>query len=237
MNVNELTASSADDLAPETTAAIQHASPRYTANEELANVITHAIGAALSVAGLCVLVTMSALHGDVWRVVSFSVYGTSSTLLYLFSTLYHAFSSPRIKRAMRVCDHISIYLLIAGTYTPFTLVSLTGAWGWSLFGVIWGLALIGGTMKIFTTGRWRLASTLIYIGMGWVVLVAMKPLTEALPLGGLLWLTAGGLAYTAGVAFYSWRSLPYHHAIWHCFVLAGGICHFMAIYLYVLPMN
>lgn len=209
----------------------------YTPAEEAANYLTHGLGAAFSVAALGLLVTLAALYGDVWRVVSFSIYGSALFLLYTFSTLYHAVRSPQLKRVFRVLDHISIYLLIAGTYTPFTLVSMRGPWGWSLFGVVWGLALAGVVFKLFTTGRWGIASSIIYILMGWVVLIAFKPLIEAVPTPGVLWLFVGGCAYTIGVVFYTLKRMPYHHAVWHCFVLAGSVCHFIAIFLYVLPME
>ncbi len=205
--------------------------------EEAANFVTHVIGVVLSTAALSVLVTLASLYGDFWRVISFSVYGVSLVILYLFSTLYHAFRSPRVKRVFRILDHISIFLLIGGTYTPFTLVSLRGPWGWALFGVIWGLAVVGILFKTVMTGRWNTFSSIIYILMGWIVLIAFKPLMDVIPLPGILWLIAGGFAYTFGVAFYACKKLPYHHAIWHCFVLAGSACHFWAILFYVLPMN
>ena len=156
-------------------------------------------------------------------------------LLFSSSTLYHSFRNERVKHIFRVIDHSSIYLLIAGTYTPFVLVNLRGGWGWSLFGVIWGLALAGIVFQVFFVSRFRLLQTLIYLLMGWLVVIAVKPLLTRVPLPGLLWLLAGGLSYTVGALFYLWKELPYHHAVWHLFVLAGAICHYFAILFYVLP--
>ncbi len=209
----------------------------YKPKEEFANVITHFVGTLLSVAALSLLVTLAALYGDVWRIVSFSIYGAALVILYLSSTLYHAFRSPRLKHIFRILDHVSIYLLIAGTYTPFTLVSLRGTWGWSLFGTIWGCALVGIIFKIMMTGRWRIMSSIFYILMGWIVVIAFKPLIAAVPLPGVIWLIAGGCAYTFGIVFYINKQWLYHHAIWHCFVLAGSVCHFLAIFFYVLPLS
>lgn len=208
-----------------------------TLGEEIANSVSHGIGAGLSIAALAVLVTLAGMRGDAWRVVSFSVYGASMVLLYLASTLYHGFRNPLTKHVFHVFDHSAIFLLIAGTYTPFTLVTLRGAWGWSLFGVIWGLAFSGIIIKSVSFKRFRLLSVLVYVLMGWIALVALGPLLKALPTGGLLWLFIGGLCYTLGIGFYLWEKLPFHHAIWHLFVLGGSICHFFGIFLYVLPMQ
>jgi hemolysin III len=209
----------------------------YTRAEELTNSITHAVGLALSIAGLSVLVTLAATRGDVWRVVSFSVYGATLVVLYLASTLYHVIPGQRRKHVLRVIDHGAIYLLIAGTYTPFALVSLRGPWGWTLFGVIWGLALIGIVTKVFSIGRSPILGVGVYIAMGWIIVVVLKPTIAAVPPGGMAWLVAGGCAYTFGTVFYAWKKLPHHHAIWHLFVLAGSVCHFFAVLLYVLPMD
>lgn len=208
--------------------------PRYTVGEEIANGVIHGVGAGLSIAGLTVLVVLAALYGDVWRVVSFSIYGAALVMMFTASTLYHSFTSPGVKKVLRVIDHSMIYLLIAGTYTPFMLVTLRGPWGWSLFGIIWGLALAGIVMKIAMIGRHRILSTLTFVLMGWLCLIALKPMIANIPAPGMLWLAGGGLLYTFGVIFYVWRSLPYHHAVWHLFVLGGGMCHFFAILLYVL---
>jgi hemolysin III len=203
--------------------------------EETINALTHGLGVLLSVGGLTVLVVMAALRGDAWHIVSCSIYGATLVLLFSSSTLYHSFRSRRVKHVFRVIDHASIYLLIAGTYTPFVLVNLRGQWGWTLFGVIWGLALAGIVFQVFFVDRFRLAQTLIYLAMGWLVVVAVKPLFIHVPRGGLLWLLAGGLCYTVGAVFYLWKKLPYHHAVWHLFVLGGSVCHYFAILLYVLP--
>lgn len=208
---------------------------QYTLGEEIANSITHGIGAALSAAGLVILVVVAALNGDAWHVVSCAIYGASMIMLYTASTLYHSFQNPKIKHAMRILDHSSIYLLIAGTYTPFTLISLRGPWGWSLFGVIWGLALTGIIFKLYFTGRFNKISTVIYVLMGWIAVIAIKPMIEIVPFGGLALLFGGGLSYTFGVIFYVWKKLPYHHAVWHLFVLGGTVLHFFAILFFVLP--
>ena len=211
---------------------------RYTPGEEIASSVTHGVGAALGVAALAVLVTMAALRGDPWKVVSFSIYGVSLTLLYSASTLYHAVRGERLKKIFRCLDHASIYLLIAGSYTPFTLVTLRGGWGWTLFGLVWVLALAGIALTAMAAGRSgssKLTRVLLYVGMGWLVVVAIRPLVAAIPAAGMALLVAGGLFYTGGVVFYVARRLPFNHAIWHGFVLAGSICHFAAVYLYVLP--
>ena len=208
---------------------------RYSQSEEIANIVTHAVGALLGVAALAVLVTLGALKGDSWRVTAFTVYGTTIILLYLFSTFYHAARRPRIKTIFRYLDHSAIYLLIAGTYTPFLLVKMRGAWGWSLFGTIWGLAAMGIVFNFALIGRSRWISTVVYIGMGWLVIVAIKPLVASIAAGGITWLVAGGLSYTLGAVFYVWKKVPYNHAVWHLFVLGGSVCHFLAILFYVLP--
>ncbi|OGQ93886.1 MAG: hemolysin D [Deltaproteobacteria bacterium RIFOXYA12_FULL_61_11] len=207
----------------------------YPLGEEIANSVIHGIGTALGVAALSILVTLAGVYGDAWRVVSFSIYGTTLILLFLASTLYHSIQHTETKRFFRILDHSAIFLLIAGTYTPFTLVSMRGPWGWSMFGVIWGLALIGIVATLFIHDRGKLFTALIYVAMGWIVIIAFKPLVAALPLGGLIWLALGGVLYTSGVIFYVWKKLPFNHAIWHLFVLAASICHFFAMLFYVLP--
>ena len=208
--------------------------PHYTVGEEIANSLIHGIGAGLSIAGLTVLVVFAARYGDAWRVVSFSIYGAALVMMFTASTLYHSFQRPGVKRVLRIIDHSSIYLLIAGTYTPFMLVTIRGPWGWSLFGIIWGLALSGIVLKVVMIGRHRILSTLAFVIMGWLCVIALKQMIESIPLNGLMWLAGGGLLYTLGVVFYVWRSLPYHHAVWHLFVLGGGMCHFFSILFYVL---
>jgi len=172
-----------------------------------------------------------------WKVVSGAVFGSSIILLYTASSVYHALTHERAKQIMEIFDHIAIYFLIAGTYTPFTLVTLRESnpvIAWTIFGVVWGIALIGSITKINNTGKWRKLSTLAYILMGWIVVIAIKPLIAAMPLGGLLLLLAGGLLYTLGTVFYLWRIMPFHHAVWHLFVLGGTLCHFLCIQLYVM---
>ncbi|MCJ7500320.1 hemolysin III family protein [bacterium] len=208
---------------------------RYSLAEEVASSVTHGLGVVLSITALIILTTLAARSGDAWRVVSFSVYGSTLIMMYLASALYHSFQKPGVKKVLRYLDHSAIYLLIAGTYTPFTLVSLRGPWGWTLFGLIWGLAAVGLLMTIMGAGRSRILASLVYIGMGWLVVIAIKPLLETIPSGGITWLVAGGLSYTLGVVFYVWKKLPFNHAIWHLFVLGGSVCHFIAILLYVLP--
>ncbi|MCP3982475.1 MAG: hemolysin III family protein [bacterium] len=202
---------------------------------ELANGITHGVGFVLSQAALVVMVALAATRGSARHVVACSIYGATLVILYLASTLYHSVSEPRAKRILRIIDHIAIYLLIAGTYTPFTLITLRGAWGWSLFGTIWGMALVGSAFKLFFTGRYEKVSVAFYLGMGWVAVVSLEPLHSSLRGGGMAWLMAGGLAYTLGIVFYAWQSMRYHHAIWHVFVMLGSACHFFAVMLYVLP--
>jgi hemolysin III len=209
----------------------------YSPKEELANAMTHGLGAGAGVAALAILVTLAARQGDPWRIVSFSVYGATVVLLYLASTLYHAFQAPRLKFIFKGLDHEAIFLLIAGTYTPFSLVTLRGPWGWTVFGLIWGFALAGIIFETAFLGRFKRLVVVFYLGMGWMAVIAIKPLWAALPGGGLAWLGAGGLCYSFGVIFYLWKSLPYHHAIWHLFVLGGSVCHFFAILWYVLPMQ
>ncbi len=209
----------------------------YTLGEEVANGITHGIGATLSVAGLSVLVTLAAIYGDTWRVVSFSIYGSTLVIMYLASTFYHSFQSPRLKRVLRVADHISIYLLIAGTYTPFLLVNARGPLGWSMFGFIWGLALVGILSKAFIMERFKFLSVAVYVAMGWSIVLVLKPALAVIPIGGMVWMAIGGLAYTGGVVFYAWHRMPYNHAVWHLFVMAGSICHFFAVLFYVLPRS
>lgn len=210
--------------------------PSYTMGEELANAITHGIGALLSVAGLVILIVFAVIYGDVWHVVSCSIFGASLIMLYTASTLYHSFQGPRVKRFFRIMDHVSIYLLIAGTYTPFALVNLRGPWGWTLFGIIWGLTLFGIFFKVAFIGRFRVVSTIIYLAMGWLVIVAVKPVVELVAPGGLMLMAAGGLAYTLGVVFYAWKIMPFHHAVWHLFVLAGSAFHYFAVLFFVIPM-
>jgi hemolysin III len=207
----------------------------YSLREEIAHSAIHGVGIVLSLAGLAALVVTAHRTGDAGNVAASAVYGVTLFLLYLASTLYHSIPFPRAKRILRVLDHSAIYLLIAGTYTPVTLITLRGQWGWTLFGLVWGLAILGITLKVAAMGRFRGLSLALYIGMGWLVLVALGPLVQAIGRGGMVLLTLGGIAYTSGVVFYVWRRLPYHHAVWHAFVLAGSVLHFFAVLLYVVP--
>ena len=201
---------------------------------ERLNSFTHLLGAVIALAGLVVLVVFASLKGDVWRIVSFSIYGTSLFLLYLFSTLYHG-TIGSLKAVFKKLDHIGIYLLIAGSYTPFVLVSLKGVWGWSLFGVIWGLAVIGILLDCFSSDERRIIQVIIYVLMGWIALIAIQPLIESLSMAGFLWLLGGGLFYTIGIIFYIMDLKKFHfHGIWHLFVLAGSATHYFTIMYYVL---
>jgi hemolysin III len=208
---------------------------RNLIREEIANSVTHGIGLALSVAGLAVLIVLACIKGGALHIISCSAYGVTLVTLYTASTLYHSFRSPRLKHAFKIIDHCSIYLLIAGTYTPFTLVMLRGGWGWSLFGLVWSLSFCGVIFKLFCVNRFKILSTVVYVLMGWLAIIAIKPILTLLPLGCILLLFAGGLFYTIGVVFFAWERLPYHHAIWHVFVVAGSILHFLAVIFYVIP--
>ena len=197
--------------------------------EELASALTHGVGAIAALAAGSVLITLAALWGDGWQLGAAIVFGTCLLLLYLASTLYHSFQQPAIKGRLKVFDHCAIYLLIAGTYTPFTLIALRGPWGWGLFAAIWALALAGVVFKLFFTGRFKRLSTLVYVAMGWLVLVAIKPVLAALDAWTFGWLMAGGVFYTLGTVFYHRESIPYSHAIWHLFCIAGSVCHYVAV--------
>ena len=203
--------------------------------EELASALTHGVGAIAALAAGSVLITLAALWGDGWQLGAAIVFGTCLLLLYLASTLYHSFQQPAIKGRLKVFDHCAIYLLIAGTYTPFTLIGLRGTLGWSLFAAIWTLAIAGVVFKLFFTGRFKLLSTAIYVAMGWLVVVAIKPVMAALDGWTLGWLLAGGLFYTLGTVFYHRESIRYSHAIWHLFCIAGSVCHYVAVMAQVLP--
>jgi len=204
-------------------------SQKQSLGEEIANSISHGTGVGLSIAALVILVVFAAKQSDVWKIVSFSIYGASLIMLFLASTLYHAFPQPKVKRFFRILDHSSIFFLIAGTYTPVMIGTIRGGWGWSFFGVVWGLALLGINLKIFAMGKLKYASTMIYLLMGWMVVIAINPVKEATNPAFLSWMLIGGACFTLGVIFYVWKKLPYHHAIWHLFVLGGAICHFFAM--------
>lgn len=208
----------------------------YTVGEEIANSAIHGVGVVLAIVGLLVMTAYARLHGTAAHLVGCTVFGITLILLYLASTLYHCVPGSRAKTLLRALDHSAIFLLIAGTYTPFLVVNLWGPWGWSLLAVIWSLALFGIALRL-KRGRKSTATAVgFYVAMGWAVLVAIEPLVANLAPGGIRLLVAGGVVYTSGVVFYLWRRLPYHHALWHAFVLAGSICHFLAILFYVIPL-
>lgn len=215
-----------------------HAAKRlFTLGEEIVHSITHGIGAGLSIAGLTLLIVKAVLYGNVNQIVSFSIYGATLVILYLASTLYHSFQYPRVKRIFKVIDHVSIYLLIAGTYTPFLLVGLKGAWSWTLLVIIWGLAILGVSFKALFVHRFQKLSVLAYILMGWLSVVMLKELSVNIPIGGLIWLAVGGVVYTVGVIFYVLQKIPYMHVVWHVFVLGGSICHYFAVLFYLAPSH
>ena len=203
--------------------------------EELASALTHGLGATAALAGGAVLITLAALHGDGWQLGASIVFGVALLLLYLASTLYHSIHHPVIKGRLKVFDHCAIYVLIAGTYTPFTLIGLRDSVGWWLFATIWALALAGVVFKLFYTGRFKKLSTLIYVAMGWLIMVAAKPMFAALDAWTLGWLIAGGVFYTLGTVFYHRPSMRYSHAIWHLFVIAGSVSHYVAVFAQVTP--
>jgi hemolysin III len=204
--------------------------------EEVVNALMCGACLLLSVAGLAALVTPAALHGDAWQVVSFSIYGASLITLFTASMLYHAVQAPRIKRMFEILDQSAIYLLIAGTYTPFTLVAIRSALGWALFGVIWGLAVAGIAVTWwFPAEKLKLFSSLSYLAMGWLIVIGARPLLEKLPMPGILWLTAGGVLYSVGVPLFLFKKMPFAHTAWHLFVLAGSVCHYVAVRFYVAP--
>lgn len=206
----------------------------YTIREEIAHTVTHGISAVMSLIGLIFLVALAVNAGDVWRIVSFSIYGTTLVLLFSASTLYHGIQHPRLKRIFQICDHAAIFLVIAGTYTPFLLVSLRGKLGWILLAVVWGIALLGVAFKILFIDRFQKLSVLVYVLMGWLCVVAINELLTSVPATGLIWLAVGGAAYTTGIIFLAWKRVPYNHTIWHFFVMAGSLCHYFAI-LNLLP--
>ncbi|MBN1829172.1 MAG: hemolysin III family protein [Deltaproteobacteria bacterium] len=210
--------------------------PRYTVGEEIANSITHGIGVLGAIAGLVVLIMLASRYGDVWRIAASAVFAASLVILYGASTLYHSISFPRAKKILRTIDHVAIYLLIAGTYTPFTLITLRGPWGWSLFGATWGLALLGILIQFTRLSRVRNLSLVLYLAMGWAVVAAIRPLIANLSGTALSLLIGGGMAYTVGTFFYVWRRIPFSHAIWHGFVLLGSTLHFFAVSLQVVRL-
>ena len=212
------------------------ADARYTLGEEMANSLTHACGLVFSIAGLIVLVAAAVSRGGgASDIASCAIYGITLIVLYTSSTLYHSAAQPERKRKLRILDHLAIFLLIAGTYTPFVLIALRGVWGWTLFAIVWSLAVLGTVIELSQLARFRRLMVALYIAMGWVGLIAIKPLVAALPAPGLWLLFGGGVSYTFGVVFYRWHSLRYHHAVWHLFVLGGSVLHYFFVLYYVLP--
>ncbi len=207
----------------------------YSPREERLNIVSHGIGFILSTIALILLVLKAIAFGNAWHIVSVSIFGLSLMILYAASTLYHSTEQRELRKRLKILDHSAIYVLIAGTYTPFTLITLDGTIGWVIFGVSWGMALIGIILKLFFTGKYSSISTLMYVLMGWMIVFAIKPLMDSLPLDGLLWLFAGGIAYTIGAVIYSIKRIKFNHAIFHVFVLAGSFCHFYSVFFYVLP--
>jgi hemolysin III len=203
--------------------------------DEYANVLTHGFGLLLALAAVPILIVLAVTHGTAWHVVGVSIYGTTLIALYTASTIYHAVQHPPAKRILRIVDHSAIYLLIAGSYTPFTLVNLRGVWGWTLLGLVWTIALFGVAWKLVHVERYVVVSTIVYIAMGWLAVIAIRPVSRAIPAAGIGWIFAGGLFYTLGVVFFGLSRIRFVHAVWHLFVLAGSICHYVAVARYVLP--
>lgn len=209
----------------------------YTKKEEVVNAITHGIGVLLSITALVFLVMFAVQNGSTWHVVTFTIYGVSMLLLYLSSTLVHSFPEGKLKDLFEIFDHSAIYLFIAGTYTPFTLIVINGALGWTLLGIVWGIAIAGIVFKSFFVKKFLYISTVLYVVMGWLIVIGWNPLVNTLPTAGITLLVAGGLLYTIGAIFYVWRGFTFHHAVWHLFVLAGSVTHFFAILFYVTPIR
>ncbi|WP_096189478.1 PAQR family membrane homeostasis protein TrhA [Evansella halocellulosilytica] len=209
----------------------------FTKKEEIANAITHGIGIVLGVGALVLLIVFASLHGTVGHVISFTIYGVTFLLLYVCSTLLHSFQKEKVKSVFEILDHSAIYLFIAGTYTPIMVIVVDGTIGWVLLSVVWALAAAGIVFKIFFVKRFIVLSTLFYIGMGWLVVFVLNPIMTKVALPGVILLITGGVLYTVGTVFYIWRKFRYHHAVWHLFVLAASITHFLSILLYVLPVK
>ena len=208
----------------------------FTLGEEIFHSITHAIGTGLSIAGLVILVVLAVMNGDVFQIIGFSIFGASLVLLYLSSTLYHGIQERRAKKIFKICDHAAIYLLIAGSYTPFLLVGMRGTTGWMLLVVVWLIALVGITMKVLFIDRFQVLSVIAYLGMGWLCVFAFREMMVSIPIGGIIWLAAGGILYTVGVIFYAMQKTPYMHAVWHLFVLGASLCHFFAVLFFLAPI-
>ncbi|MGQ9855370.1 MAG: PAQR family membrane homeostasis protein TrhA [Fervidobacterium sp.] len=202
---------------------------KYTIGEEIANSVTHGLGALLSIAGLIILIVIAVNHGGGGKLASAIVYGISLFILYMNSTLYHSIQHKKTKYVLEIMDHSAIYILIAGSYTPFLIISLRGWIGWTLFGIVWALTIVGIVFKVFFVKKFMILSTLLYILMGWMVVLVFKPLVNSISKMSLIFLIAGGVFYTVGAIFYIWRSFKYHHMIWHLFVLFGSVSHYFAI--------
>lgn len=207
----------------------------YHPTEEKLNVISHGFGLILSIIALIALVYSAITDGTTWHIISFSIYGASLVIMYTASTLYHYVQEPKLRYKLNIFDHAAIYILIAGSYTPFTINVMQGTLGWTLFGVVWAIAIIGVTLKLFFTGKYGFISTVAYVLMGWMGVFGLKALFEALPIEGVIWLLAGGVSYTIGAILYGLKKIKFNHAIFHVFVLIGSFCHFMSVFLYVLP--
>lgn len=211
-----------------------HNTQHYSPLEEKTNIISHAIGLGLSIVALVLMLFRAGMNSDVWQVVSAAIFGASLISLYAASTFYHSAKEPKLRSRLRIIDHATIYVLIAGTYTPFTLITLHGPVGWTVFGVSWGMAIIGVILKLFFTGKFSALSTLMYVFMGWIIIFAIKPLVNSLSPEGLVWLFAGGVSYTTGAVIYGIKKITFNHAIFHLFVLLGSLCHFISVFFYVL---
>ena len=211
---------------------------KFPVGEEIANAITHGIGTLLSIAGLVLMIVFAGIYGNPWHIVSVSIFGATLVFLYLNSTLYHSITNKTAKHVFKVMDHASIYLLIAGTYTPFTLVVMNGALGWTIFGIVWGLAILGIVLKSIWVDKFKTFSLVMYIVMGWMILLGIGEIFDKLPLQGIFWLALGGVLYTVGTVFFTLeKKIPFFHSIWHLFVIAGSICHFFSVIWYVIPMK
>lgn len=207
----------------------------FSKEEEIANAITHGVGAVLSIAALVLLIVFASIYGTAWHVVSFTIFGITMFLLYFSSTMVHALPPGKAKDLFEIFDHSAIYFFIAGSYTPFTFIVIQGSMGWTLFGIVWGLAIGGTIFKAFFVKKFVLASTLLYVLMGWLVVLGWDKIVANLDAFGLYLFVAGGIFYTVGAIFYVWRGFKYHHAIWHLFVIAGSVAHFFCVFVYLLP--
>lgn len=208
---------------------------QFSTGEEIANAITHGIGAILSIAALVLLIVYASLYGNAWHIVSFTIFGASMFILYMSSTMVHALRPGKAKDLFEIFDHSAIYIFIAGTYTPFTLIVIQGKLGWTMFGIAWGLAIAGTIFKVFFVKKYLFTSTILYVLMGWMVVLGWNQIVAFLPRAGVVLLVAGGICYTFGAVFYVWRGFKFHHAVWHLFVIAGSVTHFFCVILYLLP--